>query len=104
MAYIQNEDKSLAILNNEKDSENSILSKYTALKASYQATIEILNKTINDNNAQILKLEQETVYIIGDKNKISAKLDVISKFITVSNRDFRGYLLKNVISYFDKKA
>ena len=104
LAYIQNEDKSLAILNNEKDSENSILSKYTALKASYQATIEILNKTINDNNAQILKLEQETVYIIGDKNKISAKLDVISKFITVTNRDFRGYLLKNVISYIDKKA
>ena len=104
LAYIQNEDKSLAILNNEKDSENSILSKYTALKASYQATIEILNKTINDNNAQILKLEQETVYIIGDKNKVSAKLDVISKFITVTNRDFRGYLLKNVISYIDKKA
>ena len=101
---IQNEEKSLEILNNDKESENLILSKYNSLKASYQATVELLTKTIEDNTLQIKELNEKTVYNMGEKDKISSKLDVVNKFITVTNRDFRGYLLKNVISFIDNKA
>ena len=104
IANIQNEEKSLEILNNDKESENLILSKYNSLKASYQATVELLTKTIEDNTLQIKELNEKTVYNMGEKDKISSKLDVVNKFITVTNRDFRGYLLKNVISFIDNKA
>ena len=104
IANIQSEEKALAILNNDKESENSILSKYNSLKASYQATVNLLNKTIEDNTLQIEELNKKTVYNMDEKNKVLSKLDVINKFITVTNRDFRGYLLKNVISFINNKA
>lgn len=101
---IQSGDKSVAILNADRNTEQSTLSKYESLKASYQATIELLTKSIQDNESKILKLNEETVYNTEEKKKISSKLEVINKFITVTNRDFRGYLLKNVIAYIDKRA
>ena len=101
---IQSGDKSVAILNADRNTEQSTLSKYESLKASYQATIELLTKSIQDNEAKILKLNEETVYNTEEKQKIASKLEVINKFITVTNRDFRGYLLKNVIAYIDKRA
>ena len=101
---IQSRDKSVAILNADRNTEQSTLSKYESLKASYQATIELLTKSIQDKESKILKLNEETVYNTEEKKKISSKLEVINKFITVTNRDFRGYLLKNVIAYIDKRA
>jgi len=40
---------------------------------------------------------------IGKAN-IQEHLAVIKKMITISSRDFRGYLLSNIIAYLDKKA
>lgn len=103
-ANVQSKEKSLAIINNDRNSEQNILTKYESLKASYQATIDTLQDTIINNTAQISKLDEKSVYYRGEKDKISNKLNIINKFITVTNRDFRGYLLKNVISFIDKKA
>lgn len=38
------------------------------------------------------------------RNKISDKLAVLKKIDTLTKRDFRGYLLENIIKYLDNKA
>ena len=103
-AHIQSLEKNLGILQDDRDRENSSLSKYQSLKASYQATLKTINETIATNTSDIEKLKENSVYYYDDKNQYLNRIDIINKFTNITNRDFRGYLLKNVIDFIDKKA
>ena len=103
-AHIQSLERSLAQIQNERNAESSNLSRYESLKASYQATVTTINQTIAGNSIQIKELQEKTVYYHDEKSNLTLRLDAINKFTTIANRDFRGYLLKNVIDFINKKA
>lgn len=103
-AHIQSLEKSIATQQNERRLEENSLAKSEALKASYQATVDTLNNTINTNIDLIKEIESNSVYLYDSKNEFNSRLETINKFITISNRDFRGFLLKNVINFINNKA
>ena len=103
-AHLQSLEKSIAIQQKEKSEEQNSLSRSESLKASYQATVDTLSNTIITNQNAIKEIEVNSVYIYESKTDLNLRLDAINKFITIANRDFRGYLLKNVIEFIDKKA
>ena len=103
-AHLQSLGKSIATQQNEKKLEENSLSHSESLKAGYQATVDTLNNTIMANQNAIKEIELNSVYLHDSKNNFSSRLDVINKFTTIANRDFRGYLLKNVIDFINKKS
>ena len=103
-AHLQSLGKSIATQQNERKLEESSLSRSESLKASYQATVDTLNSTIVANKNAIKEIEENSVYTYEKKSDLNLRLDAINKFITIANRDFRGYLLKNVIDFIDRKS
>ena len=63
-----------------------------------------LEKNIKDTECKIQELS-DLYKILEEKEKDLIKHeDIINKFNTAVKRDFRGYLLRNVIEYTDKKV
>ena len=62
-----------------------------------QAEITTLQEEWSKNNSLILLLE-------GNKQEIADHLATVKKMETLTKRDFRGYLLENIIKYIDKVA
>lgn len=103
-AHIQSLERSIASQQSERNSEQNALSKCQSLKATYQATVDGIHNTISNNEKEILELNTNSVYYNDSKITYTNRLEIINKFITITNRDFRGYLLKNVIEFIDRKA
>lgn len=103
-AHIQSLERSLGSQQSERTSEQNNLGRYQSLKATYQATVDSINNIIIENTNQIEELDKNSVYYYDSKLNYSQRLEVINKFVTITNRDFRGYLLKNVIEFIDRKA
>ena len=59
--------------------------------------VEALQNEISKNNSRIMLLE-------GSKQEIAEHLAVVKKMETLTKRDFRGYLLENIIKYIDHIA
>ncbi len=80
----------LSKLNYEKDNWDRYYEKL-------QKEIESLQETVAKNNSRILLLE-------STKSELNDHLSVIKKMETLIKRDFRGYLLENIIKYIDQVA
>ena len=80
------------------------LVRITALKDNYESNVSRINKTISDINSQLSILEAEKGDLDIKKDRVDKHLDVISKMSTFLKRDFRGYLLTNVINYIQNRA
>ena len=57
-----------------------------------------LETSIKNAEIQIAKIEKEIDTLLTDKIKLDGKIEVDSKINTVIKRDFRGYLLSNIIA------
>ena len=88
----------------EISTEERNINKYEMLRSNYTTTVETINHTIRSNTEEVEKLNKEIVYNSEAKDTIDERLSAINKFILMTNRDFRGYLLKNVIKFIDSKA
>ena len=88
----------------EISTEERNINKYEMLRSNYAATVETINHTIRSNTEEVEKLNKEIVYNNEAKDTIDERLSAVNKFILMTNRDFRGYLLKNVIKFIDGKA
>ena len=102
--HVQSLERSIASQQSEKDIEQKGLARIQQLKATYDATVKSINETIEANNAEISKLNESSVYKDDVRLNYQKRIDIINKFTTITNRDFRGYLLHNVIEFIDKKA
>lgn len=94
-------------LNNYISSQNTLLSNI----ARYQVEKDNLTQKITNLKNNIEKLDysihqQENLIKITIDNKldIEVHLAVVKKIDTLIKRDFRGYLLENIIKYLDKKV
>ena len=103
-AHCQNYERAIVNAQNDITAEERSLARYEQYKASYLATFETLTATISNNENQIKNINEKFVYYNEDKVNVETRLGIIQKFITLTTRDFRGYLLKNVIQYIDTKA
>lgn len=61
------------------------------------------NQVIDDNTTKLSRISQDLLYNNNERDLINEKLSVINKMFTIVTRDFRGFLLTNVINFIDKK-
>lgn len=73
------------------------LMNFETTKKSLEDNISLLKLKIND-------YKEEIVCYNDDVNTLSKHIDINSKMSTILSRDFRGYLLENVIAFISKQA
>ena len=99
---------SLSKREKELHSETAELNKkevqLLAIKQNALQQISQYEKDIKDTTKKIEEARQQILYINRDRDDIQKHIDVVTKMSTFATRDFRGYLLSNVITFMDKKA
>lgn len=73
-------------------------------KQNYLKDIEDTKKAIESLNNNIKLLESEILYNKNEKDVVLNHLNVLNQINTLIKRDFRGFLLSNIISFINKKA
>lgn len=108
----------LRVIKQEMDIIKRQDSQYTQLILSLNTQINKINLEKhqfieNKQNAQnilynlrssVEKLDAEILYNNNEKDNVSKHISVINQMNTLIKRDFRGYLLGNVISYIESKV
>lgn len=87
-----------------KQLENDKITKAQYDKAHYDEWLASVDKAIDDITASLDKKNGEHQAIVDSQTAWNNRLAVVRKMDTLSKRDFRGYLLENIIAYLDKKA
>ena len=90
-------DKTIADMTNE-------IAVLRAEAENYQKTVEQLEQTITLNSDRKQQSEEKIVYYNEEVDELSQHLEVINQFATYVKRDFRGYLLSNVIDFIQAKS
>lgn len=87
------------------------LKGYESYVINIQAKIESfehiknqLQNSISALSAQLLEFSDKILYYNTNKDNLVSKLDINNKMSTILKRDFRGYLLSNVIEYISTQA
>lgn len=83
---------------------NAELTRVTALKQNHESNIKRIKDSITNLSGLISGLEADYNKTFGEVSELSKHLDVLSKMSTYLKRDFRGFLLENIIEYISKKA
>lgn len=78
--------------------------KVLANKESYNSRISEYKNCINKAKTTLCELNEEKLYIIKSIDEYTTRLDVVNKMMALATRDFRGFLLSNVIDFINKKA
>lgn len=86
--------------NTEKEKYN----KLTFEKDNWDKHQKFLNDSISELQKSINSLENLITITTTAKIELEAHLAVVKKMDSLAKRDFRGYLLANIIKYIDKKA
>lgn len=100
-------DESVKIVNDLNKAINDIDIKIEAIKLNkqnYETKKDTIDKDIIDTENQIKQKDEEILYNNNEKNNIESRLQVVNKMITIATRDFRGFLLSEIIKYIDTKA
>ena len=103
-AAVANLGKRIDSINAEFNSQNALLGALQAKKEGYEQRQAALQQDLVAAQAEIEKLQAEIVYITLDRDDAKARLEAISKMTTIATRDFRGFLLTNVIDYLNKQC
>lgn len=64
----------------------------------------MLESSIEENTGKIKENREKILYINIQKDDVTQRLSVVNKMYSYATRDFRGYLLSNVINYINSKA
>lgn len=66
--------------------------------------LKTIYKTVDNLKSQIEQISQEILYNIIERDNIKTRLDLVGKMTTIATRDFRGFLLSEIIKYIDSKS
>ena len=93
---------------------NQLVSERTEVlkkKCSVQSKLEAidlsrnkLKDTIKVLAAELEELQSSILYNNTKKEELTQRLSIVNKMLTIATRDFRGFLLTNVIDYIDSRA
>lgn len=90
VASINNKEKEQQRLKNELDNHTKMVEDLNNTKKELETNIEAHNHKLNENEKSQALLQEH--------------IDVVKKMDTLVKRDFRGYLLSNVIDYINSKC
>lgn len=80
------------------------LNKLNIEKSEHDVKIESYKKIIESNEKQLSDLEKEILYINNVIDNLNLHIQIVNKIETSLKRDFRGYLLNNIIKYIDAQS
>lgn len=86
-----------------KDKENE-LNGVQKQKENQEAYITNLTTQIAQYKNDISIIEKEILYNREELDNLQQHLDIVTKMSTLVKRDFRGYLLLNIIEYVERKS
>ena len=69
-----------------------------------EKTYNKYNESLKSIKESLEKIDLDILYNINEKEQLEKRLTIINKINSALNKDFRGYLLINVIQYIDKIA
>ena len=69
-----------------------------------EETLKMFQDRIDANKSELSQLDEKILYNTNERDMCEKHADVIAKFKTIITRDFRGYLLKNVIDYINLQS
>jgi DNA repair exonuclease SbcCD ATPase subunit len=95
-----------------------IIDNLTADKVTYQSSIAVaeqtkitiedniknLKETLNSLNLEKYNLSNKILYINNIKEETQKRLEVVNRMYMIAIRDFRGFLLTNIIEFINKKS
>lgn len=103
--------QSLELLYSDKKVKESqllnIRSKKVSLeleKKNYEQNIKNAETALTTLEENIKILQEKILYNIKNKDDVCSHIEVINKMITLIKRDFRGYLLSEIITYIASKV
>lgn len=73
-------------------------------KENHEKQLKTIDIDIQSTEDEIKNLSEKILHNIKEKENIEQHLDIINKLQTLVSRDFRGYLLSEIITYIDMKA
>lgn len=73
-------------------------------KADYENKSKTIDQDINNVENELKSFADKILYNNNERDDIKEHLDIVSKMLTIASRDFRGFLLSEVISYINNKA
>lgn len=91
-------------LSNDKIAISNQLATEIANKNALNDKIEACKLDINKHTSTISALTIEVAEHNSARENLLERIQVINQFSTLLKRDFRGYLLAEIISYIDKKC
>lgn len=80
------------------------LDKIKIRKDNYENKIKTIDKDLDEATNQINLLKDNLLYNNIEKDNIEARLNIVNKMLTIATRDFRGFLLSEVIKFINQKA
>lgn len=97
-----------------KSAQSTCVTTLEAEKAAYNKLLyekQNWDKYIQNQQSEIARLESEIAKLTNlvaitslSKDELDQRLSIVKKMDSLIRRDFRGYLLTNIISYIDAKA
>lgn len=95
---------SISEYTNEENRLVSFLTEKNIIKKTFfSKKVEIENKLLFTKK-EIEKINEELVYNNVERNNTCDRLDAVNKMSTIATRDFRGFLLTNVINFINSRA
>lgn len=88
----------------DKEYISKELQKKQASLAAFEENKHRLDQMIKTQQETIVQLDKEILYNTNEEADLQKHLDIINKFNTIITRDFRGFLLKNIIDFINRKA
>lgn len=73
-------------------------------KENYKKESQSINKSLEECENHIEELSKNILYYNVDKENTNKHIEVVNKMSVIANRDFRGFLLSEIISFIDEKA
>lgn len=96
--------KLIEIKNNDLLNKTQLLNKLKLEYSGHDEKIKQLTLNIQSLTKTLNEIEKEKLYNNNERNSISDKLSIDKKIETLIKRDFRGFLLSNIINYINSKC
>lgn len=101
----------LKTIENRLDINNKNLVNCSNILTSFETKLSMLSEQkqsliddCNDIKNKLVNIEQENIVINNEIDNIKNHIDINSKMSTIVKRDFRGYLLTNVIDFISSRC
>lgn len=96
--------KEIATLKNQKEAANNELAKFSYLQQGKEQAITSLQQLIDNYNSKIFKLNDTIQKAKNMKTDCEERLAINKQFDSFSKKEFRGYLLYNIIEYLNRQV